>query len=55
MGLRFLLGIEETAGIRQKKAQGQKNEENNKDNRFVERRSFEKCTMSSAGRRSRDS
>ena len=36
----LLLGVEDTADVQQKKTKGQKNEEINEDNRFVERRSF---------------
>ena len=51
---RHLLRVEDTADVQQKKTKGQKNEENNKGNRFVERRSFVKCTVSSTRRRSQE-
>ena len=46
----LLLGVEDTAEIQQWKTKGQKNEKNNEDNRFVERCSFVKCTVSSTRR-----
>ena len=47
---RLLLDVEDTAYIQQQKTKGQKHEENNEDNRLVERRSFENCTLSSTRR-----
>ena len=41
----LLLGVEDTADVQQQKTKGQKNEENNEDNRFVERRSFVYCVF----------
>ena len=41
----LLLGVEDTADVQQETTKGQKNEENNEDNRFVERRSFVKRSV----------
>ena len=49
---RFLPGVEDTVDVKQQITKGQKNEENNEDDRFVERCSFVTCTVSSTRRRS---
>ena len=43
----LILPVEDTADVQQQMTKGQKNEENNGDNRFVQRRSFVQCTVSS--------
>jgi len=48
----LLLGVEDTADGKQYRIKGQKNEENNENNRFVRQRSFLRCTVSSRPRRS---
>ena len=50
---RLLLRVEDTADVQQQRTKGQKNEENNRDNRFVQRRSFVQCTVSSTRSKSR--
>ena len=51
--LLLLLGIEDTNDAKQQRTNGQKNEENNDNTRFVGRYSFVKCTVSSTPWRSR--
>ena len=44
----LLLGVEDTVEVKQKGTKGQKNEENNKKNRFARRCSIVTCPVSSA-------
>ena len=48
----LLLGVEDTAEVKQRRTKGQKNEESNENNKFVGRFSFVMCTGSSIPRRS---
>ena len=49
---RLLLGVEDTVDIKQYRTKGQKNEENNKNNKFVGRCFIVTCPASSTRRRS---
>ena len=48
----LLLGVENTVDVIQQRTEGQKDEENNKNNRFVRRCSIVTCPVSSTPRRS---